>query len=215
MIKRMIALPYELARLPVAAVGDRLTERLPEDSAARLTLDRTLGSADRLAGTVLGNRTIADRGTERLARSSRLATAAGLEDEAELRRQQAEETARDARQQAAAKRKAAQEQASSGLDEAAGAEARGKQQARAGARRTAAARKAAADKRAASSEAAAQQRRTRADAAARAKKKAAQAKAKAELDEARQNKQDAAAARADAERLSDLTEARKQERKQD
>jgi hypothetical protein len=42
-----------------------------------------------------------------------------------------------------------------------------------------------------------------------------QTKATSELDEARKTKQDAAKAREDAERLSDLADAKKQERKQD
>ena len=57
------------------------------------------------------------------------------------------------------------------------------------------------------------QAKARVDSAAEAKKKAAQRQAKSELDQARETKRAAAKTRADADRLSDLTEAKKQERK--
>lgn len=215
MIKNLIALPYELARLPLTVVDRQLADRLSATSTPRLTLDRTLGSADKLAGALLRNRNIADRGAERLDRSDKLMTAARLEQEATARREQAKQTAESGRRSAAQKRVSARKRAESGLDEAATAEVRGKQRAKATARKSAATKKAVADKRAATLEATAQQRKKRADNAAKAKKKAAQKSAKSELDQARENKKAADAARADAERLSELTEQKKQERKQD
>ncbi|MEP7088497.1 MAG: hypothetical protein ABI776_00210 [Nocardioidaceae bacterium] len=79
MISTVIALPYEIARLPLVLVDHRLSDRLPETSGPRLTLDRTIGSVDKLAGTLLGNRDIAQRGADRLERSDKLMTAARLE----------------------------------------------------------------------------------------------------------------------------------------
>jgi len=214
MISTLIALPYELARLPLVVVDSRLSDRLPETSGTRATLDRAIGSADKVAGAVLRNRDIAKRGADRIERSGKLLTAARLEREAATRREQARETAVEGRQDAAEMRKAAQNRAVSGLDEADAAEARGKQEAKAKAMKTASAKKAAADKRAASRSATVEQRKGRVDSAAEAKKQAAQRTEKAKLDDARKSKQSAAEARADAERLSDLTEAKKQERKQ-
>jgi len=215
MIRTLVAIPYELARLPFALVDNRLSDKLSETSAPRVTLDRAIGSADKLAGSLLGNRFIARRGADRLERSDKVLTVARLEEEASTRREQARETLAAGRREAAQKRKAAQNRAASGLDEAAAAEARGKQQARATAKKTAATKKAAADKRAASRTATIEQRKSRADAAAQTKKRAAQRQAKDELSEARKSKQSAAEARADADRLKDLAEAKKQERKQD
>lgn len=211
----LIALPYELARLPMAVVDKTLAGRLAETSAPRVTLDRAIGSADKLAGALLGNGAIAQRGADRIERSDKLLTAARLEREAEARLDQASQTAASGRQEAARKRREAKERAASGLVEAEAAEARGKQQAKAQAARTASAKKAAADKRAASRTATAEQRKARTTSAAEAKKKSAQRAAKAELDDASKTKQSAAEARADAERLSDLAQAKKQERKQD
>lgn len=214
-IKNLIAFPYELARLPLVLVDKKLGDNLPEDSGPGVILDRAIGSADKLAGAVLRNPDIAQRGAERISRSDKLATAARLEEEATARREQARETVTAGRQEAAQKRKAAQKRAASGLEEADVAEARGKQEARAKAAKSAATKKAAADTRAASRAANAETRKKSVESAAEAKKKAAQIKAKNELDDARKTKQAADEARTDANRLSDLAEAKQQERKRD
>jgi hypothetical protein len=215
MIRTLIALPYELARRPVALVDSGLTSRLPATSVPRLVIDRAMGSADRLAGTILGSREITDRGTDRLVRSKKLATAARLETQAEVRREQAQETIAAGKQEAAQQRAKARDKVESGLEEADVAEARGKREAQARATKTAQAKKKAANQRATSRKATVEQREQRVASAAEAKKRAAQSEAKSELDEARQNKQAAADARADAERLSELTAAKKRQRTQD
>ena len=215
MISTLITAPYKLARLPLVIIDNTLSERLSETSAPRVTLDRALGSADKLAGALLRDEEIARSGAERIERSEKLVTAARLEQKAAAKRVQARETLTEGRQEASEKRKAASDRVVTGLDEADAAEARGKQEARTKAQKAAAAKKAAAKKRAATRESTVEQRKKRVETAAEAKKKAAQRKAKAELDDARETKQSAAEARADAERLSQLTEAKKQERKQD
>jgi hypothetical protein len=215
MISTLITLPYELARLPLVLVENGLSDRLPETSGPRVTLDRAIGSADKLAGTLLGNRDIARRGSDRIERTEKLLTAARLEQEAATRREEARETASAGRQEAALKRKAAEDRAASGLEEADQTEARGKRQARSKANKTASAKKAAADQRAASRTATVEQRKARVDSTVEAKKQATQREAKGQLDDARATKQAAAESRADAERLSDLTEAKRRQRKQD
>jgi len=213
MISTLVSLPYELARLPLVIVDNSLLARLPETSGPRVTLDRAIGSVDKLAGTLLGNSDIAKRGTDRIERSEKLLTADRLEQEAATRREEASRAAVAGRRRATQKRKAAQDRASSGLDEADAAETRGKQEAKTNAVKTAAAKKAAATRRAATRTATVEQRKKQVDSAAEAKKRAAQRKAKAELDDASKTKQSAAESRADANRLSDLTEAKKQARK--
>jgi hypothetical protein len=215
MISTLIALPYELARLPLTTLDHGLSRRLPDTSVPRTTLDRAIGSADKLAGTILRNDDILDRGVARVERANALVKAARLEDRAETRRDAAADVAAAGRQEAAAKRQAAAKRASDGLAAAKQAEEQGKQQAARNAEKTAAAKKAAADKTAAKRTETVEQRKKRVAAAAEAKKKAARQEAKAELDDARQSTEAAAEARADAEVLSDLTEAKKQERKQD
>ena len=73
MTHTLISLPYELARVPLVLVDNAVAKRLPESSRSRVTLDRAIGSADRLAGALLRNGDIAQRGTDRLRRSADLA----------------------------------------------------------------------------------------------------------------------------------------------
>lgn len=213
MINQLISLPYKAARLPLTVADKALGDRLPETSAPRVALDRTLGSADKLAGSVLRNRVIARQGAERLDRSGKLLTATRLEAEADARREEARETAVSGTQEAARKRKAAQEHVAKGIDEADEVEERGERQAEEQAAKAAAAKKAAANQRAQARRGSAEQRKKSAESAANAKTKAAQRKAKKELDDARESKQSAAEARGDAERLEELTEAKKQARR--
>ena len=214
MIRTLIAMPYEFARLPLVIIDNGLSSRLPETSGARMTLNRAIGSADKVAGALIGDREIAKRGTDRIEHSDKVRTAARLEQEAATHREQARVRAATGTQKAAQKRQAAHTRAISGLDEANIAEARGKQQARATAAKTASARKAAADKRAANSTATIEQRKERVTTAAEAKKRAAERRAKTQTGDARETKQTAAQARADARQLGKLTAVKKQERKQ-
>ena len=101
MISTVIALPYELARLPLAILDDGLSDRLAETSGPRVTLDRAIGSSDKLAGALLRNRDIAKRGADRIERSDKLLAATRLEQEAATRREQARETAAAGSRQAA------------------------------------------------------------------------------------------------------------------
>ncbi len=213
MISTVIALPYELARLPFVVLDTSLFA-LPEDSAPRLTLNRAIGMSDKLAGAVLRNGKIADRGADRIERSDNLQLATHLEQQAATRREQARDTAVTGTRQAAAQRKAAQKRVVSGLKEADATEVHGKEQAKTNAARTASAKKAAATKRAAARTASVAQSKARVDSAAQAKKQTAQRAAKAELNDARKTKQAASKTRADADRLSQLAEAKKQQRKQ-
>ena len=166
MISTVIAFPYELARLPLTVLDGQLADRLPETSTPRVTLNRAIGSADKLAGAVLGNSEIASRGADRLERFEKLVAAARLEREAAADREQARESAAAGRREAAEKRKSAQDRAASGLDEADEAEARGKQEAEKKAEKAAAEKKEAADKRAASRTATVEERKKRVDSAA-------------------------------------------------
>lgn len=215
MISTLVSLPYELARLPLATIDRGLSSRLPETSLPRRTLDRTIGTADSLAGALLRNDDIATRGADRIERSEQLLKAAHLDEQAEARREEAKVVAETGRHAAARQRKAAADRAMAAPTEAKKTEQRGKQEAAAKAKKTAATKKASADKKAAARTETVEQRKQRVDAAAEAKKAAARREAKDELKDARASKEAAAEARSDAEVLSDLTEAKKQERKQD
>src|SRR4051794_27863547 len=106
MIKTLVTIPYELARLPLVVVDNSLSDKLPQTFGPRVVLDRAIGSADKLAGSLLGNSDIGSRGSERLERSDKLLSAARWEKGAAARREQADETVATGRQQAARKREA-------------------------------------------------------------------------------------------------------------
>lgn len=214
MITTLIALPYEIARLPLRIVDTTLGDRLPEASGARVALDRAIGTTDRLAGSVLRNPALTRRGADRLERTDKVLLAARLEEEADAKRARAQQSAAAGRDEAARKRRAAQQRATDAVDEAKATEVRGKQQAHVQATRTAEAKKSAAADKASSRKSAVEQRKDRAETAAQAKKRAAVREAKAEIDQARETKQEAEQARSDADQLVDLAEARKKARKE-
>lgn len=213
MISTLISLPYEIARRPLVAVGEGLTGRLREDTAPRVIVEKAIGSADWLAGNLLGNPAIARRGVDRLGRSAGLAEAATLERRAEAKRDAARSTQEAGRRQARQQHEEAQETVARGLDEADAVEAQGKRNARAAATKSATAKKTAADQEAARRKSAAEQRRARADQVASATERVAQHQASSELEEARSEEAAATAARKDADRLEDLTDAKKARRR--
>ncbi len=213
MINTVIALPYEAARLPLRLLDQRVAGKLPETSGPRVTFDRTLGKVDQLAGSVLRNRDIAERGTARLDRVEKATTAARLEQQASTLRDKAQTVAESGIKQATQKRKAARQRVDEGFQEAETVEQRGKRKAAEDAASVASRKKAAAAQRAETRVNAAEERKKRVETAAESKKRISQKRAEVELDEARENAHEAAADRADAERLSELTEAKKQARK--
>lgn len=215
MISTLIALPYAAARLPLTVIDRGLTSRLPESSAVRLTVDRTIGTADRAAGAFLHHDALTARGTARIERVDALVEATRLQKQADERRAAAERVADDGRREAEQKRQAAAERVASGATEATKAERQGKEQATRKAQTKASEKKVAADEVAARRTETVEQRKDRVASAAEAKKKAARTKAKAGLDEAKKAKKAATEAHADAEVLDDLVEAKKDERTQD
>lgn len=215
MISTLITLPYELARLPLVTLDERVFRQLPETSMPRVAVGRAIGSVDKLAGALLRNDKLASRGADRIERFDKLAEASRFEDHASARREAARDTAEKGRHEAAQKREAAAESALTGIAEAKKTEVQAKQQATTNAKKTAASKKATANKKAAKRTETVTQRKKRVDAAAEAKKKTARDDAKAGLNDARKSKEAAAEALADAEMLSDLTETAKKERKQD
>lgn len=214
MITTLISLPYEIARRPVVAVGGGLTGLLPESAPPRVAFEKAVGSADQLAGLLLRNGEIAQRGADRLERSARLAAAAKLERKAATKKANARDTLEAGHEKAERERERAEETLVEGLEEADAVELQAKRDARAAARKAAAEKKTAADREASAKRSSAQQRRTRTARSAAAQEKTAQHRASAEIKEARENQQAAAEARKDADRLEELTETKKTERKQ-
>lgn len=214
-MSKLTSLPYELARLPWTLVDSALADRLPQTSRPRVVLDRALGSADRVAGSVLHDRGLAQRGADRLDRSTKLLAAERLEQEAAARREQAEQTETALTREAERKRKAAEDRAEAGLEEADAVEAQRTREATARAASGAAAKKASADELAARRRAAAEERKRGAEQVAESGKRAVQREVEVEVDEASEAKRTAQQARRDADRLDDIVDAKKADRTSD
>ncbi|MFL6089733.1 MAG: hypothetical protein ACJ71Z_06305 [Aeromicrobium sp.] len=214
MIRTLIAIPYKVARAPLAIIDSTLAERLPETSLPRTTMDRLIGSSDKVVGALLGDSGLAERGVDRLERAHTLRQAGKFEHEADRKRDQAQQTVADAQEQAAQKRETAEERAAEALNVAEMAEARGEREARANAKKAAARRQAAADQQVANRVEMIDQQKQRVESAAEARKRTAEREAKAKIGEARKSDQSAAESRAQAEQLSDLVDAKERERKE-
>lgn len=213
MITTLISLPYEIARKPLALVDERLEGRLSDTALPKVALDRALGQADKVAGSLLRNRQIAARGAARIDRTEKLLTADRLEKQAAGERELARETGRSGRQQATQLRDAAEKHASRGLQEADDVEAAGTRAARAEATRKASTKKAASARKAQARTATVEKQAQQRTSAAEARKQTAQRSAAKKSERATASRKQAAAQRADAERLEELTEAKKQQRK--
>jgi hypothetical protein len=210
--RTLLVVPYKFYRLPLAVVDEQVARRLPADSAPRSVFDRALGSYDRLAGHLLGDVAVAERGSDRIARSTKLAGAVALERDAAAHRDQAAEEIESGQRSAAAKRKTAQQRLADGLDEANARERQGKQRAAAQARADATRNKQQADARTKQRVGAIQQGLQKADAVTDVKLQQTRRGANAKLDQARATKTAANSARARADQLGQLAATKRNSR---
>ena len=212
--RTLLAVPYKFYRLPLAVVDEQVARRLPADSALRLVFDRALGSYDWLAGRLLGDVAVAERGSDRIARSAKLAGAVALERDAAAYRDQAAEEIGSGQRSAAAKREKARQRLADGLDEANARERQGKQRAAAQARADATRGKQQAAARTKQRVGAIQQRLQKADAVTDVKLQQTRRGADAKLDQARATKAAANSARARADQLGQLAATKRNSRNQ-
>ena len=210
--RTLLAVPYKFYRLPLAVVDEQVARRLPADSAPRLVFDRALGSYDRLAGHLLGDVAVAERGSDRIARSAKLADAVALERDAAANRDQAAEEIDAGQRSAAVKRKTAQQRLADGLDEANARERQGKQRAAAQARADATRNKQQADARTKKGVGAIQQGLQKVDAVTDAKLLQTRRGTNAKVDQARATKTAANSARARADQLGQLAATKRNSR---
>lgn len=207
--KTLRAAPYKLARLPWTVVDQQFAQRLPADSAPRLVFDRALGSCDQFAGRLLGDGDIVEQGRDRIARSEDLAEAVALERSAEAHREQAAEVVSTAGANAEDKRAEAARRFAEGLDEADAAERQGKKQATTRARSNAAADKDEINKRTKQRVSSVQDGLKQVDALTDAKLGQARRSAAAKRDDAASTAAEAKSARADANKLGQLSAAKR------
>ena len=169
--------------------------------------DRALGSYDQFAGRLLENATVTQHGSDRIARSGKLAHLVTLEREAAQRREAADAAARSGQ-----KARQADQRAADGLREAEATEREGKKAAAEHARSIAERKKEQADARA-HDRAGAIEDELEHTAAADACITAAQQDERERLDEAAQQRSAAADKRSDADQLGTLADKKRQNRK--
>jgi hypothetical protein len=206
---------YQLARVPLQLIEDRVVARMGTESPARLLYERSMGRLDVAVGTALGAPDVERRGAALIERSEALGRVAVLDTAADRAVKEATADVKEASDAAAIVR------------EEAGAE---KQEEFVAARADAAHQKVAAireaDERvdAAKKQAdnAAAKRKDAADAARRTEERkirtaeeSAEAVADAKAEDAEKKRNDAAAKRAEAERVEQLAEANKEPDKGD
>lgn len=210
--RRLLTVPYQITRAPLALLDSQVAQRLPEDSPPRLVFDRALGSYDQFAGRILDDPDIAQLGRDRVARSGKIANAVVLEREAAQRRDAAATIAAAGERQAAATAQQAEDRLLNGLEEAKAQERDGKRAAAADARAAAARKKKQAEERTARRLAGIEQNVSRAETVASARASSAQRTAKAKLDDAASERAKASAKRNDADQLAQLTTTKRQSR---
>jgi hypothetical protein len=210
--RTLLTVPYKLYRAPLAVLDQLAAQRLRADSPPRLVLDRALGSYDRLAGRLLDDDDIAAQGSDRIARSAKLADAVTLERDAAARREQAAEAANAGQQNAAAKHEEAKQRLADGLDRADTTERRGKQHAATQARAQAKSAKRQTDAGTNQRVSAIQQGLQRVDAVTDAKLQQTRRGANAKLEDASATKTAANSARVRADQLGDLAATKRNSR---
>lgn len=204
---------YTALRLPSRLIEQRLLARLPASDPRRLGVERALGKVDALAGRVLGDDVLAQRGATLQAHADTAAKAAQLESEAEQRREQAAATLGAEREAAAKERTEAakehREEVTAAKRDEQAEKAKAEEQARARAK----AEKDAVDRQAkAKIDAADAKRKTKVTSIER-RTDVATAAPKAALAEARDDAKAAAAKRDDAKTLESLAAREREQRR--
>lgn len=210
----ILRLNYRVARLPLQIVEEQVVARLDTESPARLVYERSLGALDVTVGNLLGAPDIAERGAALAERSEALRLAAELDAEADAEVREAGQNFTARREAASRQRQNAQATKEKSKQEARQqAESRKRDAARNAADRAASVKERAdkaASQRTAAVEDAKQTEQAHIGAAEKAVTKAAQAK----LDDAREKRSDVVNTKIEAERVSELADAEKENRQQ-
>lgn len=211
--RTVLRLQYQIIRIPLQLLEDRVVSRLETEAPARLLYERSLGALDAAIGNALGDRRLAHDGVVLAERSAARGRAAQLEAEAEAEQRQADQRLRAVHDEAVQERQdahsAKQEAVSGALEEAderqRSAAADAKKQADAAQRRAAedAARK---------KESVEAAKRRELD-QIRAAEKTVTDDAQSKRDAARTKRADAADKRATADRVENLADAERQQRR--
>ncbi len=208
-----LRLQYRIARMPLRLFEQRVLVRVDSEAPARLLYERSVGAVDSVVGNMLGDTEVEKQGAARVERSEALGEATRLDELATQTREQADEELRRKRESAASapgKARATSQRRVRAVRST--AEERKRQGTQTAAKRAAEVKQRVDEAAAAKVigvETAKRAKQQRINAAERT----ATAVAEAELDDAAEKRSAAAAKRAHANRVDDLAEAKKAERK--
>jgi hypothetical protein len=210
--RSILRLQYQLVRIPLQLIEDRVVTRLDSEAPARLIYERSLGVLDATVGSALGDRKLKNQGASLAKRSDELARASQLDGAASQKKKQADAELKTSREEAVEDLKDAQAAREDAVDEALlGAEER-KRAAAQRANKSAATAKQHADEVANRRKEAARQAEQRDLNKIRAAEKEVTSAANAKLEDAHGKRQEAEDKRAQANRVEHLAEAEKAKR---
>lgn len=210
--RTILRFQYQLVRLPLQLIEERVVARMDAEAPARLVYERSLGVLDATIGNALGDSRLKKRGAALAKRSDELARAARLEAAADAATRQADEELEASRQEVVEDVRGARAAKEQAVEDAKTAAEKRKQAATEAAQKRAGATKKEADDIAArlkkQAEAA---KRNDVQRIAAAEKRATNA-AEETLDDAKARREAAEKKRADADRLEQLAEVEKHKR---
>jgi hypothetical protein len=208
-----LRLQYRIARAPLRLFEQRVLTRVDSEAPARLIYERSVGAIDAAVGNALGDSEVGQHGTALVERSEALGEAARLDELAEQKKKQADEELRQKKESVVAApgeaRKTAQRKVSQARS---AAEKRKEQSAQAAAKRSADAKQRI-DEAAANKVTGIESAKNAKQQTVTAAEKATTAAAKAELDDAAEKRSEAVDKRAHADRVDELADAEKEERR--
>ncbi|MCV7420345.1 IF2 family translation initiation factor [Mycobacterium yunnanensis] len=211
--RTILRLQYQLVRLPLQLIEERVVSRLDAEAPARLVYERSLGVLDATVGNALGDARLKRTGASLAKRSDELARAARLEDAANEELRRAEADLRASRENVVDEVRDARAQREQSVDEAAAAAEKRTRAAADAAQRRAGATKKEADDIAARLTKQAEAAKRADEQRIESVEKRVTAAAEDTLDDARQKQDAARAKRADADRLEELADTEKEKRR--
>lgn len=206
---------YQIARIPLQVIEDRVVARLDAEAPARLFYERSLGMLDLAVGNALSAPEVEQRGAALIERSEALRRAAQLDETATEVHQQAEANLESTREQAKREQKQAEQDREREIKESRETASERKQNAVQTAQKKAADAKQQADQIAAQRVKSAEAARRQEEAVISATERSIEKVAQGKLDDAADKAGNAAAKRAQADRVEDLAETEKEKRQQE
>jgi hypothetical protein len=209
----VLRVQYRIARTPLQLFEDRVVSQADSEAPARLFFERAVGALDAAAGNFLGDKDVEARGISRIEQAEARAEATRLDEDAEQTRRRAADELKQKQAKAAAAPREAREKAHERVSDAREAAEQGKQNAADAAASRTNAVKNKIDEAAKQKVVAAERTKRSAQDRSTAAENTATAAAEAELDDAADKRRAATGARAHADRLDDLSDAEKEQRR--